>query len=502
MNFSQKAATGLGWMFSSKASVQGLGLLTTMVLARLLLPTDFGAVALVVAIIAILQTFAELGMSVALVQRERITTSLIDSAFVATFFLTVTIVVVMWITAGYCANFFKIPVLSGLLKIAAISYLFTGIFSLHRCLLLRELRYKEISAIEFGAVFIGSISSIILAYRGHGPYSIVWGLLLSAGGRLLAGYWLTKYLPGSLGSLKEMRGLFSFGMWVSLGRIMGNAAGKVDSFVIGKVLDAATLGTYYMAQRIVLLIPSTYTGVVDQVMLPIYSKFQKELDRVQDGYFKTLSLTAIILLPPICMIFTFADPLVRILLGTQWLQVIPLVMIMSIFGISQSLGGGIFASVIYSLGRPQLATVINAFRMVALPAFVLAGSFWGVFGVAWGFALYGLVGRLFNQWILKHFFGFSLLRYFKAIFPAFLSASMATAPSVLICFFLARGSIGEMIIWNLVALLVWVTVYFLLIRMLAKKDVRYLWDIVRQICQKTFLYRGFVRLQKNLGFAA
>jgi len=500
MNYANKATTGLGWMFTSSTSVQGVGLLTNMVLARLLLPTDFGAVALVVAVIAVLQTFSELGMSVALIQRENLTSSLIDSAFFATIVMTLSIVVIMWSTASYFVNFFKMSVLADLLRIAAISYLFIGIFSLHRCLLLRDLRYKDISLIGFGAVLLSSVTSIVLAFNGHGPYSIVWGQLLSSTISLLAGIWLTRYKPSSLGTFSDMCSLFSFGMWVSLGRLIGNAAGKVDAFVIGKVLDAATLGGYYMAQKIVLLIPNTYTGVIDQVMLPIYSKFQKETSRVQDGYFKTLSLTSIILLPPICLIFTFADPLVRILLGGQWLQVIPLVMIMSLFGISQSLGGGVFASVIYSLGMPQLATITNTFRIVALPGFIVIGSIWGIFGVAWGFALYGVVGRLFNQWLLKRFLGYSFLRYLKTIFPASFSALVATPPAYLICHFLANDSLGNMVLWNLAALIVWGSIYLLLIRIIGRKDIEYIWGIGKPILQKTLIFRVLLRLQKNLGF--
>lgn len=494
MSYGQKAATGLGWMFTSSISVQGIGILSTMVLARLLLPTDFGVVAVVLSIIGILQTFAELGMSVALIQREKLTRSLIDSAFIATVVLTLTIMAVIWFTSAYIAFFFKMSILSDLLKIAVFSYLFTGIFSLYRCLLLRDLRYKTISAIGCGSILIGSTISIILAYRGYGAYSIVWGKMLSEFVSLLAGVWFTKYFPGSLGRLKEMRSLFSFGMWVSLGRLMGQSAGKLDVFVVGKVLDAATLGGYYMAQKIVLLIPGTYASVIDQVMLPIYSKLQKESDRVHDSYFKTLSLTSIVLLPSVCLIFLFADPLVRIFLGDKWLQISPLIMIMSIYGIMRSLGGGVFASVIYSLGRPHLATVANAFRMVALPACVLVGSLWGVLGVAWGFGLYGVIGRIFNQWLLKHFFGFSFLLYLKAIFPASFSVFIATVPSFLICYFLANGNLLNMVLWNLTALIVWSVIYFIIIKMLARQDVDYLWRIVKPLIQKTPIYRGLLRL--------
>jgi len=501
MSYSTKAAAGIGWMFTSSASTQGVGLLANMILARLLIPSDFGAVALVMALISILQTFAEVGMAVALIQREQVNKLLIDSAFSATACLTLSIVAILWASSSFIAGFFEFPVLLGLLKIAAISYFFNGIFSLYRCLLLRDLRYKDISIVGFGNVILSSSVSIFLAYRGYGPYSIVWGSLLAGAGVLTAGLLLTKYIPHSLGSFREMRSLFSFGIWVSVGRIMGDAAGKVDAFVIGKVLDAATLGGYYMAQKIVLLIPATFTGIIDQVMFPIYSKFQKDKERVKEGYFKTLSLSATVLLPPICLIFTFADPLVRIMLGKQWLYITPLVMIMSIFGIFQAIGGGIFASVIYSLGRPQLATLVNAFRMAALPVFVIVGSKWGVFGVAWGFALYGVFGRLFNQWLLKYFFDFSLIKYFKSIFPAALSSAIATLPAYLISSILAKGSLWSMISWNIAALILWGLLYLIILRIFAKRDMAYFFEIGIPILQKTAAYSFFLRIQKKCGFS-
>jgi O-antigen/teichoic acid export membrane protein len=486
MGYGQKSAIGFGWMFTSNASVQVIRMATNMVLARLLVPDDFGAVALVLAFIAILQTFADLGMSVALVQREKLTNLVIDSAFVASGFLTVFIVVAIWFSSGYIANFFEMPILSGLFKITAFAYIFKGMFSFYRCLLLRELRYKAISAITFSAFFIGGAVSIILAYLGHGAYSIVWGNLITAVVHLLVGVCIVKYVPGSFGNFEEMRRLFSFGMWVSLGRIMGQSAGKVDTFVIGKIVNAAALGGYYLAQKIVLLIPSTYSRIIDQVMLPIYSKFQNEIDRVHDSYFKALSATTIILLPSACFVFLFADPLVRVFLGDQWLNVIPLVMIMSLYGVMRSLGGGVFAAIIFSLGKPKVATFANAVRMISLPGCVLVGSFWGVTGVAWGFGFYGILGRVFNQWLLKHFFGFSLTRYVKVIFPASFSAAVATIPSFLICHYLVPGSVLNMIIWNMVAMIVWVVIYFVLIRLLAKKDLEYMWRISKPIFQKIF----------------
>jgi len=484
INFSEKAVSGVAWMFTSTTARNGVAYIVNIILARVLVPSDFGAVALVVGVIAILQTFAEMGTSVALVQRQNVTPSVIDSAFISTFTVTILIVLLLWSFSNNIAAFFSVPVLAALLKIAAFSYLFRGVFSLYRCLLLKEMRYKEISLLEFINVIIYGLIAVVLAFSGYGPFSIVWGQVFSAIFLLILGFWRTGYIPKSFGRIKEIWELLSFGIWVSIGRILGNSSGKIDTFIIGKLLNASTLGSYYLAQRIVMLLPGTYTQIIDQVTLPIYSKFQKDPSRVEEGYWKTISFTSLIILPLVCLLFIFADPLVRWILGEKWIQVIPLVRIMSLFVLAHALGGGIFASVIYALGRPQIATIVNIFRIIALPTCVIIGSRWGVMGVAWGFAAYGIIGRLFNQWLLKRNFSFSLIRYFREIAPALISGLLATGVALGIFSVFGKDTIVIEIIKVITGFIVWCITYYVFVKIFAPEKSKYALYIIFQFIKK------------------
>ena len=471
-------------MFTSSAGQQAISLLVNIVLARILVPEDFGAVALVLAMIEILYTFAEMGTSVALVQRQDVTDSLKDSAFCLTLVVTVTFVLLVWFSAGGLASFFQIPVLAGLVKVSAFAYLFRGLFSLYRCLLLKELRYREISLIEFvGVVLYGTIS-IGMACRGYGPYSIMWGHVVSSGLLVVLGWVRTRYLPGSPGRLSEMWGLLSFGVWVSIGRILGNASGKVDAFIIGKLLDAATLGSYYLAQKVMMILPGTYTRIIDQVMLPIYSQWQTEPERMEDAYWKTLSASALLLLPPILMIFTFADPVLPWVLGPQWDQVVILARIMAVFGCAQALGGGILGTVVYALGRPQILTIANIFRIIALPVCVIAGSHWGVYGVTVGVSAYGVIGRIFNQWLMKRFLGYSLRRYLHEISPACLLSILATLAAFALRALLAPQSPGGDLVFLTGGLVLWCGVYLVLVWVCLPEQSRYALSLVRGLVSR------------------
>jgi len=459
VSLSQRAISGVAWMFTSSAGLKAVSLLVNLVLARLLVPSDFGAVALVLGVTGVLQTFAEMGTSVALVQRKDVTASVVDSAFSSTLVVTASIVICLWAFSHPIASFFDLPVMAPLLKIAAISYFFRGLFSLYRCLLLKEMRYKEISILAFFGYVIYGCAAMILAHEGFGPFSLVWGQLVWTVSLFLMGMWRTRYMPKSLGSLEEMWELVRFGVWVSGARVLRNASANFDRLIIGKFLDASSLGVYHIAQRIVMFLPGTYTRVIDQVMLPIYAKRQDDLSRVEEGYWKVLSYTAFILIPPVCLLFVFADPLVPFILGDSWLVVIPVVKIMSLFALGRALGDGIFDSVVYALARPQIVTVMNVFRIIALPACILLGCRWGLIGLAWAFAAYGVIGRLFSQWLLKRYFGFSFGRFFSEIFPPFISALLATGVALGCIFCLRSVAAMSQIFGHGVAAFAWVAVY-------------------------------------------
>ena len=415
-SYKSRIVAGAFWLLTGGLGRNAINLILYLGLSHILSPSDFGAVAIVVSIISILQIFAELGTSVALVQMKTIDQSIKDCAFVVTIAVTGLFVLILWASAPAIAHFFENELLVELIRIAAFSYSFLGIFSLYRSLLLRELRYKTISIIEFIGSLLSLILSIFLAFLDYGPSSVVWGQLGSAVFLFICGCFCTRVFPKSLGNWLGMRKLFSFGVWVSISRVLGNASGQFDKLIIGKLLDSGTLGGYYLAQKIVMVFPSIFTSVIDQVMLPIYSRWQDNPSRIENGYWMGLRISSLIVLPSMVLVAAMAHPLVSLLLGDKWIYIVPIIRVLCLFGAIQGLGGGIFGSVIYASGKPQVMLIVNCYRIVMLPLCIFLGSFWGVLGISYGMVVFGFTGRLFNQYILKRMFGFKFLPFFKILF--------------------------------------------------------------------------------------
>jgi len=420
-----RALSGGMWMLSGFGGRQALLLVLSVVLARILSPQDFAAIALTMAVVAVIEVLAEMGLSVALVQRPDLTPKMIDSAFVLTVLFFSSGALLLLLVSARVAAYYELPALSGLMKLTSLMVLFRGVASFYRSLLLRDMKYRLIAAMEFLGTIVYGIVAVLTAAIGQGPYSILWG---HVGGALATMVVLVAWkpvVPHSLGTPRMMSDLLQFGAWVSLGRVLGTASGQFDRLLIGKILAEQTLGGYYLAHRLTTTLPNLVTGVVDQVMLPIYSDSKNDPQVIERGYWKGLRYSAILVVPMCLLVAAYARPVVWLLLAEKWLFIVPIVQILSIFGAVQGLGGGVFASAIYASGIPRLNALVNGFRIVALPLCVWIGSRWGVEGVAWGVVCFGVVGRLFNQWLLRRYLGYSFLVFFREIaWPLLANAGM------------------------------------------------------------------------------
>ena len=412
-------------MFSASITQQFIRFLISLVLARILIPTDFGTAALVSSIVVLIQVFSELGVSVAIVQRKSISAVTLDSALILSLATSICLSAALWFPSGVIAGFFTISELESLLHIAAVSVIFRTLFSFYRSLLLRNLRYKAISAIEAGGIVIYGFSAIILAVNGFGAYSIVIGLLIDSVCSLLIAALFARYFPQGFGSFKEMCRLFKFGIWVLAGQFVGRACGQFDKLVIGKLIDAKTLGGYHLAKNLATILPNSIVKIPKQVMLPIFSRWQDDRERIEKNYWRMIRITSTAGLPVCVLIAVLAEPLILVLYGPKWQGSISILRILAIFGALHCFGSGVM-TVIYALGKPQLATVINLLRLMLLPVAILVGSLWGIHGIAWGVVGFEVIARLFNHGLLAWTLKFSFLRFFKIIaWPIIASAGMA-----------------------------------------------------------------------------
>jgi O-antigen/teichoic acid export membrane protein len=480
-NHTEKAFSGALWMLIGLGGRQGLAIVLNVLLARILVPEDFAAVALVSSFIVILNVISQLGISVALVQRPEIDEEVLDSAFALTIGLFSVGAGLLLCLSGPLAQYYEMLLLAPLLKVAAFTFLIQGLASFNRSLLLRDLCFRAISFTEILSTLVNAGIALSTALAGYGAYSILWGNLGAALTTLFIFVSLKRFVPKSLGTFSAMKSLLKFGVWISIGRVLGQASGQFDRLLIGKVLTEQALGGYYLAQRITTILPNLITSMIDQVLLPIYSSTNNDPQVIERGYWKGLRFSVILVVPVCVLIAAYARPLIWLLFGEKWLHIIPLVRIFAIFGALQGMGGGVFASVIYASGIPQLNPIMNGFRILVLPLCVWIGSHWGVTGVAWGVLVFGVAGRFFNQWILKRYLNYSFLKFFGVLVAPLVANMGFLIASIIAARFILLHSIIQVFAWLFLCGIMTSSVYMLLCRFLMPEDSRLLFHQLQRV---------------------
>jgi lipopolysaccharide exporter len=465
MTLARRTFKGVAQLFVGQIGQQAIMLGSTVVLARVLTPEDFGAVAIAMSVMVILQLIGEMGIATAIVQRRAVDVAVTDTAFWLTVVTALPVCVGLVVLAGPVAAFYKVPVLRRLLVIVAIAYLFRGFSGVPRALLLRDIRGKALAANGVALALAQAVTAIPLALSGVGAASMIWGACAGEAVSAILCFVWTSYRPRSLGRVRDIKPLVTFGVWISTGRVIANISARLDPIIIGRLLDAKLVGLYNMAQRVSSTIPSMIGSVVNTMTLPMYSQLQDDKQATDANYWMTLEILSLVCLPTCALAYLLADPCVPLIFGHQWADSAPIVRILSIGAAVSALGGGIFSSIVYAAGKPQWTTVMSIFRLATLPVFLIVGTRWHLVGVAWAETIWQVAGRLFNQYILSVQLGYSVRKYLHVVS---IPLALNIAPTLLALMLLnvlerALGdSVGTQLGVAAVGTLVWIGTYALL----------------------------------------
>lgn len=467
-----------GWALLGGGIVRQLiQLLLGLLLARMLGVTEYGLLSLGLAITALFGSLSEFGISIALVRIKEFSQSWIDSAFTLTIGFSSLLGLACYLSGFLFAGFYNLPSLVPLMSLLSIGLFLSGASSIFNSLLQRDFKFKELAILQLASPSCTLTVSFILLWLGFGTESYGIGFIAGSLASYLLGFLYTGAIPRGFGNLQEIKTLLSFGAWVSGGRALSITGGNIDQLVLGKLLDVASIGWYAMAQRIILIFPSLISSILEQVLYPIYSGWQDDSRRIAQTYWKVVTFMVIVTTPLAFLLYMVAEPMVLLVLGSDWRSLVLILKIMCIFGIFQTLGGGIFGSLLYAQNLPNVLVIMGVFRSVVLPIFVSIGAILGgIIGATWGFAIFAIVGRLFNQYLLEKYLNLKikdLVRYTILPLTANIIASLAVELA------LNTWSISQSHLVQIVLISIsWLLAYYFSLKIIAPGELKYSFDIL------------------------
>lgn len=468
----RKTVSGIKWIALSSVMIRILATLTTIVLARLLTPADFGMFALAMVMIDGFGVFKSLGFDTAMVRRGEDISKAANTAFFLIPTMGMCLFLILLIVAPIGAKFLGNPSVANIIRALGIIFVISCFGKVPQTILYRDMKFKYRSIAEVISRISFVIVAITLALNKFGIWSLVVAYVIQNLIQISIEWYFSGWKPEFEFDKKLAWEMFHFGKFILASSIVYFLYSNLDNLVIGKLLGVTMLGYYAIARNASNLLSDYFLGKVGMIMYPAYSKIQDNKEDVQRVLLKTLKYISIIAFPFGFGLFIFAPDILRVVFGEKWLPAANILRILAFVGIFRSLGAAIWP-IFLARGKAKADFQINVVQVVIFFALVVPLAFkFGLMGV--GFAL--LISTVISFFIglirIKRIIQIRILKIFESIKPALLCSLLMGSGIILLKHFLSNyNNIGAFAYYNLAAMVIFMVVVYSLLLFKIEKNV-------------------------------
>lgn len=417
----ESAMSNLLWRFAERCGAQGVSFVVSIILARLLEPEVYGAIAIVTVFTTILQVFVDSGMGNALIQKKNAD----DLDFSTVFFFNVgccfILYIIMFFMAPVISEFYNDSSLTDVIRVLSLVLIISGIKNVQQAYVSRTLQFKRFFFATIGGTLGAAAFGIFLAMHGFGIWALVVQQLFNSSIDTLI-LWLTvKWRPKFQFSFKRLKGLLSYGWKLLLSSLMDTVYNEMWQLVIGKKYTSADLAYYNRGQQFPKFIVTNVNSSIDSVLLPIMSAEQDDKAAVVGMTSRAIKTSTYIMAPLMMGLFFTAKSVVIVLLTEKWL---PCVLFLRIFCVTYLFYPVHTANLnaIKAVGRSDLFLKMEIIKKIFGMIILVVSIQFGVKGMAYGLLFNGFCSLLINAWPNDKLLGYSYLEQFKDVVPNFILA--------------------------------------------------------------------------------
>ena len=447
----QAIAKGAVWMVLFKLAERSLGLISVVVLARLLVPADFGLVAMAMSIIAFIDVATTFSFDIALIQRANPERKDYNAAWTLNVLIGAGCALLIVALAVPAALFYKEPRLTAVMLALAVGWLLHGFENIGVANFRREMNFRKEFRFLLSKKIVGFTVTLSLALTLQSYWALIAGSVASRFAGVVASYLMHPFRPRF--SLVGSKQLVSFSSWLLMNNILLGTLHSIPSFFIGRVNGPRPLGLYTVGHEIAFLPSTELIAPINRAVLPGYSRMASQLPTLREGFVDVISVILIIALPASLGLAAIADPVVRVVLGDKWLDAIPVIQILAFSGAIGAMQSN-NASAYIALGKQRiLMFVLLTQLLVMIPSTLLLGYAFGILGVAYADLIASAIGLTVAYPILFKTLGLSASNYFRVIWRPFFAAGTMGLSIYMLAVELAKHGTSMAPGWQLAVLI-------------------------------------------------
>lgn len=420
-NLSKKVMSGLVWKFGERFTAQIVTFVITVVLARILMPSDYGAISLMMVFISIADVFVTSGFGNSLIQKKNADNKDFSSVFFFNIIFSIVIYFILFFAAPAISRFYKMPIICPTLRVLALRIIIAAVNSVQQAYVSRNMLFKRFFwSTLFGTVLSGVVG-IIMAYQGFGIWAIVGQYLTNTCVDTVVLWVTVKWRPERYFSFKNIRTLISYGWKLLISGLLDTGYNQLRSLVIGKKYSSADLAQYNKGQQFPQLITTNINASISSVLFPAMSKYQDNMQNVKNITRRAIKTSSYIIWPLMVGLAVVAEPLITVMLTSKWLPCVPFLWIACfIYGLWPIQTANLEA--MKAIGRSDLFLKLEIVKKSVGIIILIISMQYGVMAIALSQIVAIIINSLVNAFPNRKLLKYGYIEQLKDMMPSFLIA--------------------------------------------------------------------------------
>lgn len=474
-NLKDLAISGLFWSLILRYSQQLIVFSVAIVLARILLPAEFGIVSMLGVFMALAQTFLDFGISAALIQRQDIDQRDLSTVFYLNILTGFVLTLILFLSAPLIANFYSEPELVGITRFMSLNFIIISFGIVQNTLITKRVDFKIRMKISLPSLIISGVVAVYLAFNGFGVWSLAIQVVLQSFLHLIFLWYVEKWRPTLQFSISSIKKIIGFSANIFGSSMLDTFFKKLDVLLVGKFFNPADLGFYTRAVGLQQLPIRNTHASIKQVMYPVLSKMQDDNVRLKRAIRKIIKVVAFVGFPMLLGMLVVADPLIRVLITEKWLPSVKYLQLLCIGGLVYSISA-VNLNILLVKGKADIFLKLEIVKKIMTMAGLFIGILWGIMGLIIGRIIVGWFAFILNIHYSGKQINYTVIEQLKDLLPYFI-LSIIMAVSV---YFLGT-TLGDN--YNLklfVEITAGVLIYYIIAKFFKLDGLTYLSDIIKE----------------------
>ncbi len=419
--------SGLFWKFGERIIAQGVSFVISVILARLLMPEQYGVIALILIFINIANVFVTNGLGESLIQKQDSGDTEFSTMFYCSLAISGVLYMMIFIFAPFIASFYDNEELIILIRILALQLPLSAIKTIQHAYVSKHMMFRKFFFSTLGGTLISGTIGVIMAYQGCGVWALAEQYLVNSAIDMLVLFFTVPWRPKLMFDMQSAKILFAYGWKLMLSQLINTLYNELRSLIIGKIYSSADLAYYNRGNHFPSLIITNINTAISNVLFPAMSKVNNSIADVKNMTRRSMKVSSYIIFPLMTGMIAAAEPMVRVLLTEKWIFCVPFLRLCCIYWAFQPLQTA-NVQAIKAVGRSDICLKLEVIKKFIGFALLFASVPFGVFAIVISNTVYGGISMLINIRPNKKLIDYGYKEQFADIVPSFLlSAFMGGA---------------------------------------------------------------------------